>query len=160
MRSECQFFMTPDDEAEFLAHAASTYQLGVTGTGLVCSLGASSGFIQYETSERFDLLLTAGRIALTTTGLDREPLFQPESAAVLERAYKGLRRWLQARYTNDLVGYSEFFPVGQRKVAPVRYFWLGPHARAWLLHHPGAVLRQFRTGRVVLQLTSHCAVRS
>ena len=141
--------MMPDDEAEFLAHAASTYHLGVTGTGFVRSLSGSSGSIQYEPGERFDSLVTAGRIALATTGLDREPLFQPESAAVLERAYRGLRRWLQARYINDLVCYSEFFPVGQRKVSPARSFWLGPHARAWLLHHPGAVLRQFRTGAVV-----------
>ena len=149
MRSECQFFMASQDEREFVVHATSVHQLHVTGDTHIVSLRCSFGDIQFERSQQFDSILTAGRVALATTGLDRESLVPSDTAPHLERVYRQLRRWLQTRYNNDLVCYSEFFPVGQRKVDRVRSFWLGPHAQQWLETSAGAVLRQFRTGRVI-----------
>jgi hypothetical protein len=148
MRSECQFFMASEDEAEFLAHATTAHPLAISGEGHIAALTCSLGSIQFLRSQRFGSMLTAGRIAIATTGLDGESLV-PESDSELERIYRQLRRWLQKRYTNDLVAYSEAFPAGQRKVVRYPSFWLAPHARNWVLSHSDAVLRQFRTGAVV-----------
>ncbi len=150
MRSECQFFMASEDEAEFLAHATAAHSLTVSGEGHIAALTCSLGSIQFLRSQRFDSTLTAGRIALATTGLDKESLV-PESASELERIYRQLRRWLQKRCTNDLVAYSESLSPEQRKVVRYPSFWLAPHARSWLLNHSDAVLRQFRTGAVVFK---------
>lgn len=148
MRSECQFFMAPEDEAEFLAHATTAHPLTVSGEGHIAALTCSLGSIQFLRSQRFDSTLTAGRIALATTGLDGESLV-PESASELERLYRQLRRWLQKRYTNDLVAFNESFPPEHRKTVRYPSVWLAPHARSWLVSHSDAELRQFHTGFVV-----------
>jgi hypothetical protein len=145
--------MDPEDEAEFLAHATTAHPLTVTGDCDIAALTCSLGSIQFLRSQRFDCTLTAGRIALATTGLDGESLV-PESASELERIYRQLRRWLQKRYTNDLVAYSESLPPEKRKVVRYPSFWLAPHARSWLLNHSDAVLRQFRNGTVVFTPSS------
>ena len=148
MCSECQFFMSSEDEAEFLAHATTAHPLTVSGQGHIAALTCSIGSIQFLRSQRFDSTLTAGRIALETTGLDSDSLVA-ESNLELERIYRQLRRWLQKRYTNDLVAYNESLPPDQRTVVRYPRFWLAPYARSWLLNHSNAVLRQFRTGTVV-----------
>lgn len=140
--------MAPEDEAEFLAHATTAHPLTVSGESHIAALTCSLGSIQFLRSQRFGSTLTAGRIALATTGLDGENLV-PESASELERIYRQLRRWLQKRYTNDLLAYNESLSPEQRKVVQYPSFWLAPHARSWLLNHSDAVLRQFRTGAVV-----------
>lgn len=149
MRSECQFFMSSQDESQFVAHATSTDSITVTGNGAIAALTSPFGSIQFCRSELFGSTLTAGRIALATTGLDGEPLLPVDNASSLERIYKQLRRWLQTRYTNDLVAYNESFPPEQRKVVRYPSIWLGPDARNWISSHADAKLRQFRTGHVV-----------
>ena len=153
MRSECQFFMSREDEAAFVAHATTAHSLVVNGDGVVAVLECSLGSIQLLRSVRFGDTLTAGRIALATTGLDGENPVQ-ESASELERIYRQLCRWMKKHYTNDLVAYSESLPPDQRKIIRYPNFWLGPHARSWLLSHTGAALRQFLTGAVVFTLRS------
>jgi hypothetical protein len=148
MRSECKFFMASEDEVEFLAHASTAHPLAISGDGHISALTCSLGSIQFIRSQRFGGTLTAGRVALATTGLDGESLF-PASASELERIYRQLRRWLQKRYTNDLVAYSESLPPEQRKVVRYPSFWLAPYARSCLLSHSDAVLRQFRIGAVL-----------
>ncbi len=148
MRSECQFFMSAEDEAEFIAHATTAHPLNLSSEGTISALFCSHGSIQFLRSQRYGSTLTAGRIALATTGLDGECLF-PDTAPSLERIYRQLRRWLQKHYTNDLVAYSEALPLERRKVVRYPSFWLAPHARSWLLSHADAVLRQFLTGTVV-----------
>jgi hypothetical protein len=151
MRSECQFFMAEKDEEEFVDYATLTHSIRVTGEGHITDFQGSHGDIQFLRSQRLGSVLIAGRIALATTDLDGHSVY-PDSAPALERIYKQMRRWLQTRYCNRLVCYSEFFPVGQRKVQPARMFWLGPHAQRWLETEPLAVLRQFRDGRVIFDL--------
>ncbi len=140
--------MAESDDQEFVDYATSTHDVRVTGERHVTDFECAHGKIQFLRSQRFDMVLTAGRIALATTDRDGHSLY-PDSAPALERIYKQMRRWLQARYSNRLVCYSEFFPVGQRKVQGARMFWLGPHAASWLTAEPHAVLRQFRDGRVI-----------
>lgn len=149
MRSECQFFMSVQDEREFIEHAASTHSLAVAGRGHVAALTGPLGSIQFLRSELIGSTLTAGRIALATVGLDVEPLLSEGAAPRLERIFRQLRHWLQTRYTNDLVAFSEALPPEQRKVIRYPSFWLGPDARRWLLSHPDATLRQFRTVAVI-----------
>ena len=149
MRSECQFFMSVQDEREFVEQAASAHSLAVAGEGHAAALIGPLGPIQFLRSELFGSTLTAGRIALATVGLDGEPLLSEEAAPRLERIFRQLRRWLQTRYTNDLVAFSEALPPEQRKVIRYPSFWLGPDARRWHSTHPDATLRQFRTGAVV-----------
>ncbi len=154
MRSECQFFMCAEDEAEFITHATTSHPITYTCEGRIAAFDSPLGSIQFLRSYLHGSILTAGRIALATTGLSGECLF-PGTAPELERIYRQLRRWLQKHYTNDLVAYSEAFPIGQRKVVRYPSFWLGPHSRTWLLTHPGAVLRQFHTGAVVFVPSSY-----
>lgn len=143
--------MTEGDEQEFVEYVTRTHGVSVTGEGHIADFECAHGRIQFLRSQRFDLVLTAGRIALATTDRDGHSLC-PDSAPALERIYKQMRRWLQTRYNNRLVCYSEFFPVGLRKVQPARMFWLGPQAQRWLDTEPHALLRQFRDGRVVFVL--------
>ncbi|MEW6305801.1 MAG: hypothetical protein AB1705_20170 [Verrucomicrobiota bacterium] len=143
--------MAERDDEEFVDYATRTHSIRVTGDGSIADFQCSHGDIQFLRSQRFGGILTAGRIALATTDLDGHGLY-PDSASALVRIYKQMRRWLQTRYCNRLVCYSEFFPVGQRKVQPARMFWLGPHAKSWLEKEPDSVLRQFRDGRVIFDL--------
>jgi hypothetical protein len=130
MRSQCRFFMSPEDEAEFIAYASIACSLSVSGEGRIAELSCSLGTIQFLRSQRFGSTLTLGRIALVTT------------ASGLEGIYRQLRRWLQKHYTNDLVTYNESFPPDSRKTVRCPSIWLAPHARIWLLSHSDAVLRQ------------------
>ena len=157
LRSECQFFMHPEDEAEFLAHASARHALSVVGEGGSACLVGPQGSVQFLRSHLSETAISAGRIAIATTGLDGECLF-PETSEELERAYRELRRWLQKRYSNDLVCFNECAPLEQRVVAPCRNVWLGPHTLHWLETMPGANLRQFIDGPVIFSPASRSVI--
>ena len=150
MRSECQFFMRPEDERVFLEFATGDLNLRFAGSGSIASLESDFGSIQFLRSEQFGMTLTSGRIAIATTGFSLE--YDSVNAPKLEKAYSTLRRWVQARYSNKLVCYSEYFPEGQRVTNKTRVFWLGPHEKGWLQTEPTSELRQFHTGAVVFKI--------
>lgn len=143
MRSEVQFFMSPEDEASFLEFAREKHGLSVDGQWLVSNECPECG-IQFLPSRRFDNDLTAGRISLATTDLDGKDRFRNETAT-LEKVYRSLRRHIQKHYSNKLAAYTD----GQVSKYVYRNLWLGPFARSWLDTMPEACLRQCKGHRSV-----------
>ena len=96
-------------------------------------------------------VLTAGRIALATDAFAAPARPEIEIKA-LESLYRKLRRWIQARYTNQLACFATNMPEHERQILPVRILWLGPSARRWLDTNSEAALRQFRGGSAAFVL--------
>ena len=138
MRSEFQFFMSPEDEKSFLDFARKKHGLSIIGKWLV-SNDCPEGAIQFLPSEFFDNDLTAGRISFATTDIDGNDIFH-NGRAMLEKVYRSLRRQIQTHYSNKLIAYTDGLPSKYL----YRNFWLGPSARIWLDTTPEACLRQFK----------------
>src|SRR5215813_8757844 len=98
MRSQCEFFMSPEDEVAFLQFAAAKYNLGVHGNWLSNDALPPEG-LQFLPSKRFDLDLIAGRISIATVdGASRSD--SASMPAHLERVYRGLRSYIRKHFNN------------------------------------------------------------
>ena len=141
--------MLPEDEAEF-EDQVKRIEGAVLQRGKVFDeIVVDDVPIQYLHSEQKDSTLSAGRIAIATTDKAGEATYPNFAAA--ESAYKKLRAWLRKNYNNNLVGYSEYFPLESRVVMVTKNFWLGPHAAKWHEFQNGT-LRQFHSGAVVFMV--------
>lgn len=138
MRSECQFFMSRQDEESFLKLAYEKFGLACHGDWL-SNADLPAQAIQFERSRQYDTVLTAGRIALATRDLDGAELYPSEGQA-LEKAFRGLRGYIRKHFNNRLAAYTN----GQKSKHTYRNIWLGPDAQSWLAAVPGATLRAFR----------------
>ena len=138
MRSECQFFMSQQDEDAFLKFAYDKFGLTCHGDWL-SNADLPAEAIQFDRSRQYDTVLTAGRIALATHDLEGVELY-PGEGPRLEKAFRGLRGYIRKHFNNQLAAYTN----GQRSQYTYRNLWLGPDAESWLAAVPGATLLAFR----------------
>lgn len=134
--------MTSKDELEFEAQVGAIDGTRIARGQSYDLIHFDDVTIQYERSQLVGSTLTAGRIAIATTGLGGEKFYPQPSGA--ESVYKKLRTWLRKNYSNSLVCFSDGLPPESRLVVPTKNFWLGRHASHWLREN-GGCLRQFKT---------------
>ncbi len=145
MRSQLQFFMTSEDEAEFVSLAG----------GLVDSIDHSSDVqwflrigdccIQLLRCRADKRQLIAGRLALATSGFGGES----ESAARAENAYKKMRNWLKRSYMNRMACRNVQIEGSRMTLST---FWASPRVVDKVRSIPEFTLRQTLGGPVVFEL--------
>jgi hypothetical protein len=103
--------------------------------------------IQFLRSEMNDLVITEGRIAVSTRECEG---FPQSSVQQLEKRFRKLRNYIKKTYQNSVVQWQNpTLPYGpsQRKSsanpsAPDPRIWVGPHALAWLRQNPHRRIKQ------------------
>ena len=96
MRSQRQFFMTDEDESEFVSFAEEMVDEIDRQSDIQWFLCVGECRIQLLRSYVKNGALISGRISVVTTGLE------PESKTGGERAYNRLRSWLKKFYCNEV----------------------------------------------------------
>ncbi|MCC6738156.1 MAG: hypothetical protein IT452_03860 [Planctomycetia bacterium] len=102
-----------------------------------------------------DQILTQGRIAISTTGSDKE-YFDPRSGERVDSRFKRLRKFIRKNYSNSAVQWlNPDFPIAAATNArsanpsePDASFWVGPSALNWMGEREGRIIKQavsFRT---------------
>lgn len=140
MRSELQFFMAEEDEADFLKYAGELVDDRVHTSPSFDSLMVGDVPIQFQPSKRKSNLIEAGRIAIATDGFGLEYI-ESERA---EKAFNGLRRWIKKRYLNKLKhkGYDD----------KIRVFWVGPTAYRQKSEQCSLIFKQFEQSTSELEI--------
>jgi len=96
MRSERQFFMTAEDESEFVSFAEKLVDEIDRQSDIQWFLCVGDCRIQLLRSYVKNGAIISGRISVVTTGLE------PESKVGGERVYNQLRSWLKKFYCNEM----------------------------------------------------------
>lgn len=99
MRSQFQFFMTTEDEPEFVSIAEEMSDDIYRRSNFLWFLRVGDCPIQLLRSRVQDGELISGRIAIATTGPKTTTY---KSAIEGERAYKRLRNWMKKSYSNEM----------------------------------------------------------
>jgi hypothetical protein len=109
--------------------------------------------IQFLRSEMDELVITEGRIAVSTNaGAD----FSASSAKNLEKRYGKLRYHIKKTFSNSVIQWRNptlpYAPAGPNRSAnpskPDPQVWVGPHALHWLQERPDRKIKQFRQSLV------------
>lgn len=146
MRSEFQFFMTEEDQLDFLEFAEVYIDKIDKSPKAYWKLLVNDCYIQFEPSKFHNNDLISGRIAIATHGLDKEPTCSYGTEA--EKIYKKLRNWLKKTYTNKLLC-RNINIEGSSQVS--KHLWIGPRAKKWKQKNLG-LLKQFPSGFAVFEL--------
>jgi len=133
MRSEFQFFMSENDETEFVSSFASLADALKRESDTQWWFCIGDCRVQFLRSKLSDDQITLGRIAVATHGTGEACSRGP----LVEGLFKKMRTWLKKRYTNRLMAENIEIPGS---ATSYRLFWLGPDAAA-----------MFRNGRVTLR---------
>ena len=147
MRSEFQYFMNQDDHAAFDDHLYNIDGVSIRKGAHFDEILFNDGFIQYKRSFLEDGILTAGRIAIASTGLEGSYNFSSHEG--VESLYRKLRGWLKKRSINALVCYNERSENPEPQA--VKNFWLVTGAES-ALNKSAIKLKQFKSGNVVFAL--------
>lgn len=105
--------------------------------------------IQFLRSEMDELLITEGRIAVSTTPCRDFPAARVKS---LEKRFGSLRRYFQKNYSNSIIQWRNptvpYAPAGPNRSSnpskPDPQVWVGPHALRWLREKPDRRIKQMR----------------
>lgn len=144
MRSEFQFFMTAEDEAEFVSFAEELADRvdRESDTQWFFVIGDCS--VQFLRSRIRRRELISGRIALATSGFG----LAFDSAADGERLYKRLRAWLKKSYSNDLTCRNTRI---ENSKTEIKNFWVSGRVVAFLRQEPDLSLKQIPESFVVFE---------
>jgi hypothetical protein len=105
--------------------------------------------IQFLRSELDELVITEGRIAVSTIHSDD---FPASSAKSLEKRYGNLRNYIKKNFSNSIIQWRNptvpYAPAGPNRSAnpskPDPQVWVGPHALRWLREGPDRRIKQMR----------------
>lgn len=144
MRSEFQFFMTAEDEGEFVSFAKELSDRIEKGSDTEWFFWIGDCSVQFLRSRIRLSELISGRIALATSGFG----LAFNSAADGERLYKHLRAWLRKSYSNELT--CRNIRVENSKME-IKNFWVSSRVIALLRQEPGLSLKQIPGSFVVFE---------
>jgi hypothetical protein len=109
--------------------------------------------IQFLRSEMDELVMTEGRIAVSTIP-SRD--FPASSVKSLEKRYGVLRKYIKRNFSNSIIQWRNptipYAPAGPNRSAnpskPDPQVWVGAYALRWLREQPDRRIKQFRQGNV------------
>jgi hypothetical protein len=115
--------------------------------------------IQFLRSQVFGLVVTEGRIAVSTSNADEN------DASGIEPRFKALARFVRKNYSNSIVRWSNpslpFAPARPGRLAnpsePNAQVWVGPHALRWLQQDENRHIKQFTNSLVEARLVEAAA---
>ena len=126
MDAEIRFFMTTEDEAEFLAvvnkHVDDILQTETRKQRLL--VGDCELFYTPTLSE--DNTLYTGALEIRTTNISQGAVCKDEAQAI--KTYKKLRNWIKKNYWSRLAYIDK---TKNNQLTPSRIHWLAPHAKRW-----------------------------
>ncbi len=109
--------------------------------------------IQFLRSEMDELVITEGRIAVSTRPM---PDFTDSSIKSLENRYSNLRKYFRRNYSNSVIQWrnptAPYVPAGPNCSGnpgkPDPQVWVGPHALLWLREQTDRKVKVFRNSIV------------
>jgi hypothetical protein len=128
MDAEIRFFMTPDDEAEFIGFANKHIDVIKQGNELK----------QHFVIDECELLFTPTQLEDNTmySGVLEIRIGAEDSCKGQLRAtiiYKKLRNWIKKKYWSRLAFINK---TKKNKLMPSRIHWLAPEAKKWKEENP------------------------
>jgi hypothetical protein len=144
MRSEFQFFMTAEDEAEFVLFAEPLAERLERASDTQWFLRIGDCAVQFLRSRLHRGELISGRIALATSGFG----LCCKAADECERLYKRLRSWLKKSYSNRMT--CRNIRIKNSRMA-IRTLWVSPRVLELLRHDPSITLKQIPEAFVVFE---------
>ena len=145
MRSEFQFFMTADDEDEFVSFAEKMSDSVDRDSDIQWFFLVGDCRIQLLRSRIQGGDLISGRISIATTGFG----LSYDSGADGERVYKRLRSWLKKTYSNNMTCRNVNI---ENSIMEIRNFWMSPRVFQLLRDDPTVILKQSVGGFVVFEI--------
>lgn len=130
MKSELQFFMKENNEAEFFAIFSGKYEK-VINNSLFYELWIGLNFIQFCPSKIYGNQLTAGRIAYKT--IDHNDIRS-------EDIYKEMRNYIKKNYMNKMGAMNKL--SGAEKMCNNLYY--SNEVANWVIEEPDNKLVQFK----------------
>ena len=128
MNSQIQFFMTKDDEIEFMNEFKdSDYDiLNEESYPIQIFYCCGEEHVQFRPSRRFDKILRMGSFGIRTKS-------QSEDSKRCEKLYKKMRKWIKDNYINNLVVFNTK-TMKREDAKPVSSggIWLNPKIQNFL----------------------------
>jgi hypothetical protein len=145
MRSEFQFFMTPDDESELVEVAQKMIDSIDRDSDIQWLFRVGDSPIQLLRSYIRNGELISGRISIATSGFG----IDYKSGSDGESVYKRLRSWLKKTYSNGMTCRNVRIDNSRMDI---RCFWVSPRVIRLIQADSSLTLKQVPKAPVVFEL--------
>lgn len=137
MKSEVHFFMTKEDQEEFMQAFKNKINI-IVNNGYYLELKFGKNQIQFDPSEWYENSILAGRIAyMTIDDMDNDA----------EKIYKEMKKYIIKNYMNNMNAINKM----NNSESIVKTFYYSQRIQLWLSENEENILLQFKNGFVIFK---------